>query len=64
MNDKKSNFNSYIYTLFLDLHILLWLGETCVNYATQKTLNSCRHDLTSIERYFEQSRRLFFHEVS
>ena len=35
MNVKKSNFNSYIYTLLLDhsVHKLLWLVETDANYA-------------------------------
>ena len=36
---KKSNFN-YIFRLYvwiISVHKLLWLGETCVNYAAQKS---------------------------
>ena len=69
----KNQILTLIFTLYfwvISVHKLLWLGETCVNYAAQKsfqptcsaiTLNSRCHDLTSIEHYFDQLRPLFIH---
>ena len=71
---QKSNFNPYIYTLFLDhfCELIVKIRYLCKIRGVEKllndvldiTLNSRHHDLTSVDCYVDQPRRLFIRDVA
>ena len=71
LQEAQSNFNFYIYFLFLDhfcVLIVMIRCSLCKIHGSEKLLkairlNSRRHDLTAIELNVDKSRRLFIRYV-